>query len=138
VGWNFELALQIPWLGRMMESFIEKTREFITEQPRMKQLYFTGIVLLVMVPVMGSGGIRGSIIGQLLGMQKRPVFLAIVLGAFIGCFGIALGTLLLEELFIRSILIGTAAVAGLIIIALAGWLWCKVYRNSTRQQSGKK
>jgi uncharacterized membrane protein len=138
MGWNFELALQIPGVGRIMESFIEKTREFITEQPRLKRLYFTGIVLLVMVPVMGSGGIRGSIIGQLLGMQKRPVFLAIVLGAFIGCFGIALGTLFLEELFIRSILIGTAAVAGLIIIALAGWLWTKVYRNSTRQQSGKK
>jgi hypothetical protein len=32
---------------------------------------FTGIVVLVMVAVMGSRGIRGSIIGQLPGRDKK-------------------------------------------------------------------
>ena len=129
MGWNFDLALKIPVLGGIMDSFIEKAREFIRDQPWLRKIYFAGIVVLVMVPIMGSGGIRGSIIGQLLGMQKIPVFLAIVIGAFIGCFGIALSAVFLQELFVQSILLGTAAVAGLIIIALAGWLYWKMYHG---------
>ena len=129
MGWNFDLALKIPVLGRIMESFIKKAREFIKEQPWLKKLYFTGIVVLVMVPVTGSGGIRGTIIGNLLGMQKIPLFLAIVIGAFIGCFGIALAAVFLQELFIKSLLLGTAAVIGIIIIALIGWFYWRVNRN---------
>jgi len=129
MGWNFDLALKIPVLGRIMESFIEKAGEFIKEQPLLKKLYFTGIVMLVMMPVMGSGGIRGSIIGNLLGMQKIPLFIAIVTGAFIGCFGIALATVFLQELFIQSILLGTGAVAVIIIFTLTGWFYWKAYRR---------
>jgi hypothetical protein len=129
MGWNFDLALKIPVLGSMMESFIGKSDEFIKERPWVKNLYFTGIVVIVMMPVMGSGGIRGSIIGSLLGMQKIPLFLAIATGAFIGCFGIALATVFLQELFIQSILLGIVALVGIIIIILtAGHFW-KVYRT---------
>jgi uncharacterized membrane protein len=125
MGWNFDLLLKIPMIGKTLESFTRKTRDFIREQPWLKKIYFAGIVVLVMVPVLGSGGIRGSIIGQLLGMQKTAVFLAIVIGAFLGCFGIALGALFLQELFLKSILLGTTAVAGLIILAIFGWFYWK-------------
>ncbi len=136
MGWNFDLLLKIPMLGKTLESFIRKTRDFIREQPWLKKIYFAGIVVLVMVPVLGSGGIRGSIIGQLLGMQKTAVFLAIVIGAFVGCFGIALGALFLQELFLQSILWGITAVAGLIILAILGWLYWK--RSDDKASSGKK
>jgi len=129
MGWNFDLALKIPVLGRIMESFISKADEFIKERPWLKKLYFTGIVVLVMVPVTGSGGIRGTIIGNLLGMEKIPLFLAIATGAFIGCFGIALATVFLQELFLQSILLGTAAVMVIIVIALIGWFSWKGYRK---------
>jgi ABC-type protease/lipase transport system fused ATPase/permease subunit len=62
-------------------------------------------------------------------MQKIPLFLAIVTGAFIGCFGIALAAVFLQELFIQSILLGTAAVIGIIVITLIGWFYWKVYRK---------
>jgi hypothetical protein len=130
MGWNFDLALKIPVLGRVMASFIEKADQFIKDKPWLKKLYFTGIVVLVMMPVMGSGGIRGTIIGNLLGMAKIPLFLAIVTGAFIGCFGIALATVFLQELFLRSILLGTAVVAGIIIIAFTAWYLRKAYSAS--------
>jgi hypothetical protein len=134
MGWNFELLLKLPMLGKALESFIRKTRDFIAEQPWLKKIYFAGIVVLVMVPVLGSGGIRGSIIGQLLGMQKTTVFLAIVIGAFFGCFGIALGALFLQELFLQSILSGITAVAGLIIIALLGWMYWKMSHDRTPRE----
>jgi uncharacterized membrane protein len=118
MGWNFDLALKIPVLGSMMESFIGKADEFIKKRPWVKNFYFTGIVVLVMIPFMGSGGIRGSIIGNLLGMKKIPLFLAIVTGSFIGCFGIALAALFLQELFMQSILLGMAGVAGILIVTL--------------------
>ncbi|HWS22330.1 MAG TPA: small multi-drug export protein [Methanoregula sp.] len=129
MGWNFDLALKIPVLGRIMESFISKADEFIKERPWLKKLYFTGIVVFVMVPVTGSGGIRGTIIGNLLGMEKIPLFLAIATGAFIGCFGIALATVFLQELFLQSILLGIAAVMVIIIITLIGWFYWKGYRK---------
>jgi len=44
------------------------------------------------VPFFGSGGIRGSIAGKLLGLTTLLTFLAILAGALIGCFGIALGS----------------------------------------------
>ena len=45
-----------------------------------------------MVPVLGSGGIRGSIAGKLLGMKTTLVFLSILAGSLIGSFGIALAS----------------------------------------------
>jgi hypothetical protein len=136
MGWNFDLLLKIPVLGKTLETFIRKTRDYIREQPWLKKIYFAGIVVLVMVPVLGSGGIRGSIIGQLLGMQKTTIFLAIVIGSFVGCFGIALGALFLQELFLQSILLGTTIVAGLVILTIFGWLFWK--RANTRAPLEKK
>jgi uncharacterized membrane protein len=135
MGWNFEIGLKLPLLGSSMESVIQKARQFIRENPWIKKLYFTGIVILVMMPVLGSGGIRGSIIGQLLGMEKRQVFLAIITGAFIGCFGIALGTLFLQELFLQSFLLGVIALAVLMVVFISGWYYWKFYHKRSRPKN---
>jgi hypothetical protein len=89
---NFDLAYRIPVLGPILSDLTEKTRQFLLDHRWLASLWFFAIVLMVMVPVLGSGGIRGSIAGKLLGMKTLPVFLAILCGAFIGCFGIALGS----------------------------------------------
>ncbi|HPD76592.1 MAG TPA: small multi-drug export protein [Methanoregulaceae archaeon] len=121
MNWNFDLALKVPYLGRIMEEFIGKARVFIREEPRLVRLYFLGIVVLVMSPVMGSGGIRGSIIGQLIGMEKPAIFAAVLAGSLLGCLLIAFGTLLFRELFLRSIVAGTVVV--LVIIAAVAVIW---------------
>jgi len=132
MNWNFDLALKIPYLGRIMEEFIRKAEEYIREEPRLVRLYFLGIVILVMSPVMGSGGIRGSIIGQLIGMKKTAIFAAILTGSLLGCFLIAAGTLLFRELFLQSLVAGTIAVALLIAIIAIVWL-VRVKRKKARQ-----
>ena len=121
MGWNFDLALKIPVIGGIMESFIKKAGEFIKEQPWLKKLYFTGHCPACDGAGHGQRGYPGTIIGNLLGMEKIPLFLAIVTGRFIGCFGIALAALFLQELFIKSILLGAAAVLGIVIISLIVW-----------------
>lgn len=89
---NFDLAYQIPVLGKILANFTEKMKMFLNSHRWIADLSFLGIVLMVMVPVFGSGGIRGSIAGNLLGIGTRRIFLAVLIGALIGCFSIALGS----------------------------------------------
>ncbi len=89
---NFDVAYRIPLFGPLLSDLTKKTQQFIADHHWLTGLWFFAIVLMVMVPVLGSGGIRGSIAGKLLGMNNLLVFLAILAGALIGCFGIALGS----------------------------------------------
>lgn len=89
---NFDLAYRIPYLGPLLSDLTKKTEKVIARHPWIAGLWFFAIVLMVMVPVLGSGGIRGSIAGKLLGMKTLLVFLAILAGSIIGCFAIALGS----------------------------------------------
>lgn len=89
---NFDLAYRIPYLGPVLSDLTKKTRLLMTGHPWIASLEFFAIVLMVMVPFFGSGGVRGSIAGKLLGMDTLVVFLAIAAGALIGCFGIALAS----------------------------------------------
>jgi len=89
---NFDLAYRIPWLGGLLSRFTDKTTLFIKDHLWIEGLSVFGIMLMVLVPFLGSGGIRGSVAGKLLGLDSYLVFIAIVTGALIGCFGIALGS----------------------------------------------
>jgi hypothetical protein len=89
---NFDIIYKIPYIGKIFVGLTERTQQFIDRYPWITGFYFSGIVLMVMVPVLGSGGIRGSIAGKLLSMGPYLIFLAILTGALIGCFGIALGS----------------------------------------------
>jgi hypothetical protein len=117
--WNFDLAEGIPVLGPWIRRFIAGGREFLAGRPWLSELYFVGIVLMVMVPFFGSGGVRGSIVGRLLGMGRPQVMGAIAAGAFIGCFGIALAALFLRQAFLADIFLGAAA---LLLLIMAGVL----------------
>lgn len=89
---NFDLAYRIPYVGPLLHDLTEKTQRFITDHPWFASLWFFAIVLMVMIPFFGSGGIRGSVAGKLLGLSTPLTFLAILAGSLIGCFGIAIGS----------------------------------------------
>ena len=89
---NFDLAYRLPLLGPVLSDLTKKTKQVLSDHHWIASLWFFAIVLMVMVPVLGSGGVRGSIAGNLLRMRTLLVFLAILAGALIGCFGIALGS----------------------------------------------
>jgi uncharacterized membrane protein len=102
---NFDLVYHIPWLGGILTRFTDKTTLFLKDHRWVAGFSVISIVLMVMVPLLGSGGIRGSIAGKLLGIEEYLVFLAIVAGAFIGCFAIALGS---------NVIIGLLCLQGII------------------------
>jgi uncharacterized membrane protein len=89
---NFDLLYRIPWLGSILARFTDKTTLFLKDHLWIEGLSVFGIMLMVMVPFLGSGGIRGSIAGRLLGIETKYVFTAILAGSLIGCFAIAMGS----------------------------------------------
>jgi uncharacterized membrane protein len=125
--WNFDLAERIPVLGPWVRRFIAGGRAFLAERPWLSGLYFFGIVLMAMIPFAGSGGVRGSIAGRLLGMSRLKVMAAITIGAFAGSFLIAFATLFLQKAFVESIFVFAAA---LLLLLFAGvivyWLMRRV------------
>jgi len=71
---NFDIAYRIPFLGPLLSDLTKKTRQVLKDNRWIASFWFFAIVLMVMVPVLGSGGIRGSIAGKLLGMNTLLVF----------------------------------------------------------------
>jgi uncharacterized membrane protein len=87
--WNYDLAKKIPLIGTFMETIEQKGKNSEEKYGWVKPLRFIGIMLFVMVPFQGSGGLVGSILGRLFGMKPWNTFFAISLGAIIGCLLIA-------------------------------------------------
>jgi len=88
--WNYDLAKKIPIIGKFMIKVEEKGNTAEEKYGWIKPLRFIGIILFVMVPFQGSGGLVGSIVGRLFGMNPWNTFIAISIGAVIGCLLIAI------------------------------------------------
>ncbi len=123
---NFELAYTIPLLGTWITKFMNHGHAFLSRRPWLKKFYFTGIVLFVMFPLQGSGGIGASLVGRLLGMSRRNVLLAITIGAFLGCYAIALGAEYIWDLFLANPVLGITAAGAVIGAVIAAYC---VYRR---------
>ncbi len=91
MAFNFDYVHRLPILGPLIRDLTKTTEEMIARHRWLSGLYALAVILMVMVPILGSGGVRGSIAGRLLGLTPIQTILAIVTGASIGCFGIALG-----------------------------------------------
>jgi uncharacterized membrane protein len=114
--WNYDFAKLIPFMGPWMEK-VEKTggKKF-TEKPWLENLAFFGLVLFVMFPFQGSGGVATSIIGRVIGMSKLKVFLAICIGAVVGCLLIAYFGYIFIGYFKNNIYQGLAVLIAIAII----------------------
>jgi len=87
--WNYDLAKKIPFLGKFMKKVEEKGRNVEDKYGWIKPLRFVGIVIFVMIPFQGSGGLVASIVGRFIGMKPRNTFIAIAVGAITGCLLVA-------------------------------------------------
>ena len=117
--WNYDLAKKIPIIGKFMIKVEEKGNTAEEKYGWIKPLRFIGIVLFVMVPFQGSGGLVGSIVGRLFGMKPWNTFFAICLGAIIGTLLIATFSkaFLVFAKINTTLTIVLAAIAATIIIA---------------------
>ncbi|KUG14434.1 hypothetical protein ASZ90_015924 [hydrocarbon metagenome] len=117
VALNFDIALKIPGVGRWIQKFVAGGEEFFRKRPWLERFYFLGVVLFVMFPLQGSGGIGGTIVGRMMGLSPGKVLGAIAIGSLIGCTVIALGAEVIREIFLADPVLGSA-VAAIVVTSL--------------------
>lgn len=133
--WNYDFAKLIPYLGPWMEK-VEKTggKKF-TEKPWLENLAFFGLVLFVMFPFQGSGGVATSIIGRAIGMNKLKVFLAICIGAVAGCLLIAYFGYMFISFFRNNLYQGLAVLIAITIILAIYVAFKYLKKNNTKKNN---
>ena len=116
--WNYDLAKKIPLIGKFMIKVESIGKSSSDKYSWIKPLRFIGIVLFVMVPFQGSGGLVGSIIGRLIGMKPLNTFFAISIGAIVGCLLIAYFADAILSVFVTNFLYGLLIIIILLIIGI--------------------
>jgi uncharacterized membrane protein len=118
ISWNLPLAKKIPGIGHILRWVERKGSETLEKNPRLRKVSWIGLVLWVMVPFQGSGGITASVLGRAIGMRASYVISAVGLGAMIA--GILIGTAAEQgiEMFRENWLAGVAMMAGVGVVTV--------------------
>ena len=116
--WNYDLAKKIPLIGKFMIKVENIGKNSSDKYSWIRPLRFIGIVLFVMVPFQGSGGLVGSIVGRLIGMKPLTTFFAISTGAIIGCLLIAYFADAILSVFVTNLVFGLLIIIILLIIGI--------------------
>jgi uncharacterized membrane protein len=130
--WNYDLAKKIPVIGRFMEKVENIGKTSSDKYAWVKPLRFIGIVLFVMVPFQGSGGLVGSILGRMIGMKPWVTLFAISVGAIVGCLLIAFFTEAILSVFVKNFLLGMLIIIILLIIGVMILIYKRNRKNSKK------
>jgi uncharacterized membrane protein len=117
--WNYDFAKLIPMLGKWIDR-VEKTSEkFSKNKPWLTSIEFIGIILFVMIPFQGTGGVGATILGRALSMNRYFNFIAISVGTILGCLFIAYSIDYLKNIFhLSSYFILSIVIIFIIIILM--------------------
>jgi hypothetical protein len=99
-----------------------------------KPLRFIGIVLFVMIPFQGSGGLVGSIVGRLIGMKPQNTFFAISIGAVVGCTLIAYFSEIILSVFVKNFLFGALILIILLILSFMILAYKRMVKNTKNEK----
>jgi hypothetical protein len=89
-----------------------------------------------MFPLRGTGGIGGFIVGRMLGMTKKEVLHAITMGAFIGCFAIAGGSLYILGVIRQDLMTGLVLIIIVAAVLLLSFYGYRYYHNMQKKPDG--
>ena len=116
--WNYDLAKKIPLIGKFMIKVENIGKSSSDRYAWVKPLRFVGIILFVMVPFQGSGGLVASILGRLIGMKPLNTFFAIIIGAVIGTLLIAYFADAILSVIVQNFLIGLLIIIIIVVIGI--------------------
>jgi len=131
--WNFDLAKKIPILGRWIIRFEVSGGDLLERKEWIRELALIGVILFVVIPFEGSGGLAASILGRVIGMNRYKVLGAVAVGAYGGCLLIAMFSNQFLSLFtlpVTSIL----TIAAAVIIVLA---FFKIYKHAKKKRGSR-
>ena len=125
---NFDLILKVPVFGEWMVSFIAKGRLFFGRHKWVERFSIVGLILCVMFPLQGTGGIGSTILGIVMGLPRRDIFIAITVGSIAGSFLIAAGSNVLKNLIAVDLWLGIGSILGIILLICVAWMAYRWYQ----------
>ncbi len=125
ISLNFPLAKRVPFLGRYIAFIESKGGRALEGSPVLRAGLWAALVLFVIVPFQGSGGITASIIGRAVGMRLSHLVTAIGTGAVIGGLLIGYSASVVKVLLARDLVSGIMYTLLAVTVLLAAVL---VYR----------
>lgn len=114
---NFDWLYKAPFFGKKMKKLEEKGKELLLKYKWVEKLAFWGLVLFVIFPASGTGAIGATFVGKFLGMRADLILKAIIIGAIVGCLGIAYFGHTIKVLFQYDKILGIT-ILGIIAILL--------------------
>ncbi|NIP36663.1 MAG: hypothetical protein GWN18_16965, partial [Thermoplasmata archaeon] len=132
------LAKKIPLIGRLIAWLEKKGSKMLSDNPALKTVSWLGLVLWVMVPFQGSGGITASIIGRAIGMRASFVISAVGVGALIA--GFLIGTVAEEgwDIIQENLVAGVAMIIVVIVVAIVLFFFYKRYTDKKNQEARER
>ena len=133
--WNYDYAKGIPLIGKFMDKVEKIGKTSSNKYSWVEPLRFIGIVLFVMIPFQGSGGLVGSIVGRLIGMNPWHTVLAITIGAVIGTTIIAYSADSILSVLNSNIFGGILILIILIISGILIYIYMKTNKKKKEKNS---
>jgi uncharacterized membrane protein len=119
IAWNWDLIERVPRLGGLVRRVEEKCHAIIARRKWGEGATLTALATYVALPVQMTGGLFGSVLGRVMGIERKRVFLAVVAGSLagavpMGLLAVVFGDSILEVLEAPTVQ-NIAAVAGILI-----------------------
>lgn len=135
VVWNFDLALKIPLVGRLLEGGMTVGRNYTERQPWLRRFSTVGLVFFVFFPLQGTGAMNGAILGRLLGLDKGRVFGCVCAGSLASSIIIALGADVLLDVYHRDPALGIGLLVAVVAAVLAGIVGWRMHGRRLRERT---
>ncbi|NLB00459.1 MAG: small multi-drug export protein [Methanomicrobiales archaeon] len=135
VVWNLDLALKIPFVGRVLKSGMTLGRNYTETHPWLRRFSTIGLILFVFFPFQGTGAMNGSILGRLLGMSEQRVFSCVCIGSLTSCLVIALGADVILDIYQQNHALGIGILVAIVLAILIGIIILKMHKNRLRERS---
>ncbi|WP_292365155.1 MULTISPECIES: small multi-drug export protein [unclassified Methanoculleus] len=135
VVWNFDLALKIPLIGRLLESGMAAGRNYTDTRPWLRRFSTIGLVFFVFFPLQGTGAMNGAIVGRLLGLEKARVFACVCAGSLASSLIIALGADVILDIYRQDPALGTGILVAIVVAILAAVVGLKLREKRLRERS---
>jgi uncharacterized membrane protein len=81
--WNYDHARKVPYLGRFLARAEDKGKKVAAKHAWIPHLAFGGLTIYAVLPLEGTGGIGGSVLGRAIGLAPLRTFLAVGLGSVV-------------------------------------------------------
>ena len=132
VVWNFDLALKIPLIGRLLSSGMGVAQDYTETHPWLRRLSTVGLILFVFFPFQGTGAMNGSILGRLLAMDKYRVLGCVCIGSLASCLIIALGADVILDVYQEDPVLGIGLLVLVVVVIAAGVVGWRVRKKRLR------